>query len=76
MKKIKMDLAFDDATGLLKTLMNLTNKGVNYKVICAEGPGANWPEFEFSGEDEVLRIALKELTGDDEYYDEFVEDIN
>lgn len=73
MKKIKLDLAFETSLELLKALENLTNDGINYRVIHAEGPGAKWPEFELEGKEVMLRIAVDRLTDDLEYYDEFVE---
>jgi len=49
MKKISLDIAYENSDDLLETFASLTRNEIKYKVLQAKGPGGGWPEVELTG---------------------------
>lgn len=74
MKKIIVDIAYDTLNDFHITLAKIVNSGLTYRILNINGPGAGWPEVEVSGDESQLRPMVDWLTGDTQYYDDFIEE--
>lgn len=74
MNKILVDIAYDTLDDFHTTLAKIVNSGVTYRIIHINGPGAGWPEVELAGNEKEMRPLVDWLTGDTQYYDNFIEE--
>jgi hypothetical protein len=55
---LTLDVCFEDANELLRTLARMTECKVAYKVLQSQGPGGGWPEIEVHGTREGIMASL------------------
>ena len=54
MKKIQIDVAYEDPTEMVTLTGDAYKRGLEVKVISECGPGAGWPVLEFSGDGQEI----------------------